>query len=340
MSESVAETVTTAAATAAAAAINKSVNNMPVKLARDSLLPWMSDDVLALVSPVVSYWLFSLMFLGLDHLKAADKYRIHTIEEAEKRNRASKFHVLTHVLFQHLLQTFFGFALITYLDSNGVQHESANPWFIALPISLAKITAAFMIVDTWQYWLHRLMHYNKKLYKYLHSVHHELYVPYAFGALFNSPAEGFILDTFGTGIAMLITNLSAREQIILYNFATMKTVDDHCGYVLPYDPFQVCFNNNSIYHDIHHQPFGLKYNFAQPFFVFWDNLLGSSFREFNVLDSSAHLPKEQRSFGKNRLDINKYKEFLKNRRAARKDLSDVDAYKIEAGIAGEAKKIN
>jgi sphinganine C4-monooxygenase len=33
--------------------------------------------------------------------------------------------------------------------------------------------------------------------------------------------------------------------------------------------------NNAYYHDIHHQKIGFKYNFAQPFFVHWDILLGT-----------------------------------------------------------------
>lgn len=30
-------------------------------------------------------------------------------------------------------------------------------------------------------------------------------------------------------------------------------------------------------HDIHHQPYGIKTNFSQPYFTFWDTLLGTRF---------------------------------------------------------------
>jgi hypothetical protein len=33
--------------------------------------------------------------------------------------------------------------------------------------------------------------------------------------------------------------------------------------------------NSSAYHDIHHQLYGNKYNFSQPFFVMWDKILGT-----------------------------------------------------------------
>ncbi|CAN0923667.1 Sphinganine C4-monooxygenase 1 [Linum grandiflorum] len=100
--------------------------------------------------------------------------------------------------------------------------------------------------------MHRYMHQNKFLYKHIHSQHHRLVVPYAYGALYNHPVEGLLLDTIG-----------------------VKTVDDHCGLWLPGNPFHLFFKNNTAYHDIHHQLYGTKYNFSQPFFVTWDRILGT-----------------------------------------------------------------
>ena len=57
--------------------------------------------------------------------------------------------------------------------------------------------------------------------------------------------------------------------------STCKTVDDHCGYALPWDPLQFLTSNNAGYHDVHHQSWGIKTNFSQPFSTFWDRLLGT-----------------------------------------------------------------
>ena len=109
------------------------------------------------------------------------------------------------------------------------------------------------IIDTWQYFLHRLMHTNKFLYKQFHSWHHRLYVPYAFGALYNHPLEGLFLDSMGALVAEWTTGMSTRQAMLLFIFSTLKTVDDHCGYSLPWDPLQWLTGNNADYHDIHHQ---------------------------------------------------------------------------------------
>lgn len=94
---------------------------------------------------------------------------------------------------------------------------------------------------------------NTFLYKKLHSVHHRLYVPYAFGALYNHPLEGFLLDTIGAVIAETLAHMSIREAMLLFVVSSLKTVDDHCGYCLPWDPLQMFSGNTADYHDIHHQ---------------------------------------------------------------------------------------
>ena len=108
-----------------------------------------------------------------------------------------------------------------------------------------------------------------------HSRHHRLYVPYAFGALYNHPFEGFLLDTLGASIAYKIAGMNTRQGLYFFTGSTLKTVDDHCGYSLPWDPLQLITSNNAGYHDIHHQSWGIKTNFSQPFFTFWDRILGT-----------------------------------------------------------------
>ncbi|EXJ66321.1 C4-hydroxylase [Cladophialophora psammophila CBS 110553] len=147
-------------------------------------------------------------------------------------------------------------------------------YWIGIP--LVQFTIATLIVDTWQYFLHRAMHVNKFLYTTFHSRHHRLYVPYAYGALYNHPLEGFMLDTLGTGIAYLTTRMTIQQGMWFFTISSIKTVDDHCGYAFPWDPLQHITSNNAAYHDVHHQSWGIKTNFSQPFFTFWDRVLDTA----------------------------------------------------------------
>lgn len=103
-------------------------------------------------------------------------------------------------------------------------------------------------------------------------------MPYAYGALYNHPFEGFLLDTLGAGIAYKLSLMTARQGIVFFTASTIKTVDDHCGYSLPWDPLQHISANNAAYHDIHHQSWGIKTNFSQPFFTFWDTFSGTMWK--------------------------------------------------------------
>lgn len=145
----------------------------------------------------------------------------------------------------------------------------------SLLVKARQFLVAMFVLDTWQYFMHRYMHHNKFLYRHIHSRHHQLVVPYAFGALYNHPLEGLLLDTIGGALSFLLSGMSPQASIFFFSFATIKTVDDHCGLWLPGNLFHMLFNNNSAYHDIHHQLYGSKYNFSQPFFVTWDKILGT-----------------------------------------------------------------
>ena len=130
-------------------------------------------------------------------------------------------------------------------------------------------------MDTYQYFIHRAFHLNKWLYRHIHSWHHRLYCPYAYGALYNHPVEGFLFDSLGGVIAHAASFMTLRQSVLLFGISTVKTVDDHCGFSIPWNPFQMLFGNNVAYHDIHHQQFGIKKNFSQPYFTHWDVLLST-----------------------------------------------------------------
>ncbi|KAI8343454.1 fatty acid hydroxylase superfamily-domain-containing protein [Chlamydoabsidia padenii] len=269
--------------------------------------PW-ADEILALWVPIAAYWIYSMIFhfLMMAEIPYFEQYRIHTADDIDKRNRVSVKRVLAMVTLQQVIQVVLGslvlhpinpqlmitqqektlgrlyqycLKLMDILSSSGGSMDRyalnlANSLYWVIIPGL-QFFAAMVIMDTHQYFLHRLFHLNKFLYKHFHSHHHRLYVPYAFGALYNHPVEGFLLDSLGATLAFELTRMTPRMSMIFFTFSTLKTVDDHCGYYLPWNPLQFLFGNNVKYHDIHHQAYGIKSNFSQPFFTFWDKLLGT-----------------------------------------------------------------
>ncbi|KAK4686339.1 sphinganine C4-monooxygenase, partial [Tremellales sp. Uapishka_1] len=296
-----------------------------------NLLAFISDKHLSLLAPILVYWLLSFTFHYLDNAQIPyfEARRIHESPETLARNKATVLQVVKAVIFQQVVQTALG---VIWLESDDeilrreimIDHLSKmaqlSPkvakgvllllgprsgesvlrsygaelvqWTYWWGIPCAQTLVAFFIVDTWQYFLHRAMHMNRFLYRNFHSVHHRLYVPYAFGALYNHPLEGFLLDTLGAAAAHSLTFMTVRQAIFLFTVSTIKTVDDHCGYRLWWDPCQMIFTNNADYHDIHHQAYGIKANFSQPFFTNWDWLLSTQMsRDQASLKTRRPLPK-------------------------------------------------
>lgn len=310
---------------------------------RPSLITGISDEMLALILPIIGYWSYASFFHIIDVYELAEKYRIHPSQEEESRNKVSLPEVVKGVIIQHIIQTILGISVSYFEPEKVTGHEIYLLWNLRKRLPqiipnfiiyygyyyiwpVLKFIIGITIIDTWQYWLHRLMHMNKALYRRFHSRHHKLYVPYAYGALYNDPFEGFLLDSVGAAAAGVITKMTARETIFLYTFSTLKTVDDHCGYRLPFDIFQIIFPNNTIYHDIHHQIWGIKNNFSQPFFTFWDKWNATDYKFVN----------EYKSY-QNKITLKKYREFLQ-KKSLKKSSSTPEINENEVEII-ESKKL-
>lgn len=80
----------------------------------ESILPPVSDKILALLAPIAVYWLVSLWFQLLDTLRLPffEKYRLHEPEEIQKRNKVSASKVIVMVLLQQAVQTVLGFFVL------------------------------------------------------------------------------------------------------------------------------------------------------------------------------------------------------------------------------------
>ncbi|RRT35213.1 hypothetical protein B296_00049449 [Ensete ventricosum] len=217
-----------------------------------------SDELLGTFVPVAVYWVYSGIYVLLGDL---ENYRLHTKAEEKAKNIVPKWTVVKGVLLQQAFQiavSLLLFTVITILLVIKDESGAAKPRPSA-PVIIAQFIVAMFVLDTWQYFMHRYMHVNKFLYKHVHSKHHTLVVPYAFGALYNHPLEGLLLDTVGGALAFLVSGMTPRTGIFFFSFATVKTVDDHCGLWLPGNLLHVFFSNNSAYHDVHHQLYGSKY---------------------------------------------------------------------------------
>ncbi|CAL8580637.1 Sphingolipid C4-hydroxylase sur2 [Xanthoria parietina] len=158
-----------------------------------------------------------------------------------------------------------------------VMFAKAMYWVL---VPLFQYVAAMVLADTFQYFTHRAFHVNKWLYKHVHAMHHDIYVPFAYGAFYNHPLETIPIDGIGFPYCLSIAGLDNRQAAFFGAIWTFKTVVDHCGYDFPYNPCNIVCPNSVLFHDLHHQTWGMKYNFSV-YGSFWDWVMGTSWSPYD-----------------------------------------------------------
>ena len=140
----------------------------------------------------------------------------------------------------------FGGSMLPY-SSNEILAARIIYWY-AYPT--VQYILAMALADSWQYFTHRVFHANKWLYKHIHSLHHDVYVPFAYGAFYNHPLETIPVDVLGFPVCLELAGLDNRQAAFFGCLWTYKTVVDHCGYDLPWNPSNIICPNSVVFHDL------------------------------------------------------------------------------------------
>ncbi|KAJ1287992.1 hypothetical protein BS78_02G054000 [Paspalum vaginatum] len=234
----------------------------------------LSDEALAVVVPIVVYWAYCGLHVALGQSIYMDKYRLHPSTHEDSKNFVSKRQVISNVLKQQLVQLVMA-AMVVKL-TGGSKSSSSSSSSTKWTTAASQIAVAMIWFDLWHYAWHRTLHANRFLYRNLHSWHHRLVVPYAFGALYGHPVKGFVADTVGGMAAFLVSGMSPCASILFFSLCTVKAIDNHCGLALPAADYLLSgFWNSAAYHDVHHQLCGRQHNYSQLFFVMWDRVCGT-----------------------------------------------------------------
>ena len=115
---------------------------------RQSLVPHIPDNVLALMLPIVAYWGVSLVFHYIDINDYFPQYRLHTPAELLKRNHVSRKDVVRDVILQQIIQTIVGY-LITFFDREefvGREEYDVAVWAQRLRIAQGVIPPLLRLV--------------------------------------------------------------------------------------------------------------------------------------------------------------------------------------------------
>ena len=177
---------------------------------------------------------------------------------------------------------------IHVLQSVGLYLQEVNGWWSPPffqpklhEMRLVYLVAGPLVMDTVEYFSHRLFHAVPWLYRHVHKTHHKLKTSWSFGALYNS-----FPDAVTVGLALNLTYLvclgySVAEFSWVISVSNVFTVLDHVDY---FDNVEWLGKKN---HHRHHHEINVQKNFQQPFFTFWDTWLGTKLQQ-ETMRSKTH----------------------------------------------------
>jgi Delta7-sterol 5-desaturase len=139
---------------------------------------------------------------------------------------------------------------------------------------IASIVMMIVLHDTYFYWTHWLMH-RKRVYRYVHKVHHLSTNPSPWAAMAFHPIEAVIEAGVIVVIALVMPVHPLAIGIFLL-FMMIYNVYGHLGYELYPKGFSRSalgkWINTSVNHNMHHQTFKGNYGL---YFLFWDRVMGT-----------------------------------------------------------------
>ncbi len=147
-------------------------------------------------------------------------------------------------------------------------------WYFA-----ASILIAILVHDTYFYWTHRLMHW-KKIFPYVHRIHHLSHNPTPLAAYSFHPIEAVI----EAGIVPVIACILPIHPVALALFglySIFMNIMGHLGYELFPAKFAgshwIKWHNSSTHHNMHHH-YG-KGNYGL-YFNAWDRIMKTNHRRY------------------------------------------------------------
>ena len=138
-----------------------------------------------------------------------------------------------------------------------------------------SIIVFIVLHDTYFYWTHRAMHW-KKIYRYVHLVHHKSTDPTPWAAFAFHPLEAVV----EIGILPIMVFLMPLHHYAILTWVLYQSAMNllgHLGFELYPSGFVSGtvskWNNTSTHHNMHHRFVNCNYGL---YFNFWDRILGTN----------------------------------------------------------------
>ncbi|XP_077996939.1 methylsterol monooxygenase 1-like [Glandiceps talaboti] len=215
----------------------------------------------------VAYFLICAPGFISQFIPAMQKYKIQRdkVESFDGQWKCFRLLMFNHFIIQAPL--ILGTYQFTKMFGIPYDWDNMPTWYnLAL-----RVFGCAVIEDTWHYFVHRLLH-HRRLYKYVHKIHHNFQAPFGMTAEYAHPIETLVLGAgFFIGVLLFCNHFILLWVWVI--FRLMETIDVHTGYDFPLNPLHLLpFYGGARFHDFHHMNFNGNYSST---FTWWDKIFGT-----------------------------------------------------------------
>lgn len=183
----------------------------------------------------------------------------------------SKKQILKEIFHSLVTLLIYGSGIWLFVDwlQSGITLQYTTIEGYGIGYQVFSLFLMIFIHDSYFYWMHRIMH-HKKLFRYIHKVHHQFTNPSPWCAFSFHPFEAIL----SMGVIPIIIFSIPWHHVTLIAFITFMTLYDvyiHLGY----DIAQLRLGKwqyTGADHNHHHQ--NSRVNFGL-YFTFWDKVMGT-----------------------------------------------------------------
>ncbi|KAJ3341015.1 hypothetical protein HDU93_005879 [Gonapodya sp. JEL0774] len=216
----------------------------------------------------------AIFFTACDNMKWFQKYKIlqgkRPSWELERKGKAAPR--LSHIDQISSLLKMVNEILVYYIfyGWNGMKLTELPTLTEALP----RLLLGMVIADVYAYWYHRTVHEYPFLYKNLHKEHHEFNVSSVYACFYGGDVEGFF-QTLPLWLVPCVLKMTYVEWLLMSKvIMEMININMHCGYNLPFMPFNSWPFISAGFHNFHHSHNSGAYSLI--YFRFWDDVFGQT----------------------------------------------------------------
>jgi len=172
-------------------------------------------------------------------------------------------------------------SILFVLRKNGYTQVYTNFSDYGVGYFIFSILVFIVLHDTYFYWTHRFMHW-KKIYPYVHKIHHKSVNPTPWAAFAFHPLEA-VVEVGILPVMLFLMPLHPFAILAFILYQSGMNVVGHLGFEMFPDGFAsgkiTKWHNTSTHHNMHHKHVTCNYGL---YFNFWDRVMGTNHERYET----------------------------------------------------------